>query len=147
MHPDADAVGTALADSGLMTKLFVANTTWARMACEINCAYRTPAGLAAAALTPSLPLPIARAASLHTWPAYRDAMEHLVARTDWSHSLRAVGAGGTTVELTWGSHDRVGDRDHASTLPAASVRIIAGAGHHLPLTHPEICRTQLGESA
>lgn len=143
VYPDADAVDTALADSGVMTKLFVANTTWARIACEVNCAYRTPAGLAAAALSPSLPRPIARAASLHTWPAYRDAMDHLVAGTDWGHCLHTIDAAGTTVELTWGSNDRIGDRDHARTLRPASVEIVEGAGHHLPLTHGDRCRSQL----
>ena len=143
VYPDGDAVDTALVDSGLMTRLFVANTTSARIACEINCSHRTTAGLAAAALSPSLPLPIARAASLHTWPAYRDAMEHLVAGTNWSNCLHAVDAAGTTVELTWGSDDGIGDRNYARSLRAASVKIVEGAGHHLPLTHGDRCRSQL----
>lgn len=143
VYPDADAVDTALADSGVMTKLFVASTTWARIACEINCAYRTPAGVVAAALSPSLPLAIARAASLHTWPAYRDAMDHLVTGTAWGHCLHALDAAGTIVELTWGRHDRIGDRDHARMLRPASVEIVEGAGHHLPLTHGDRCRSQL----
>lgn len=142
VYPSGDAVDAALADSGLMTRLFVANTTWARAACQINCAHRRGAGLAAATLSPSMPVPIARAASLHTWPAYRDAMEHLVAGTDWSNCLHAVDAAGTTVELTWGSDDSIGDRDHAASLPV-SIRIVTDGGHHLPLTHGDRCRSQL----
>ena len=69
--------------------------------------------------------------------------DHLVAGTDWGHCLHTIDAAGTTVELTWGSHDGIGDRDHALTLRAASVEIVEGAGHHLPLTHGDRCRSQL----
>ena len=143
VYPDGDAIDTALNDSGMMARLFVANTGWARAACQINCSHRTLAGFTAAAMSPSLPTPIARAASLHTWAAYRDAMAHLVAGTDWRSCVQAAGDAGTTVELTWGVDDRIGDRHYASTLTGATVDIVAGADHHLPLTHGHRCRTQL----
>lgn len=143
VYPDGASIDAALADSGVMARLFVANTAWARAACQINCAHRTLAGVVATAMTPSLPIPVARAASLHTWPAYRDAMAHLVSGTDWRSLVEAAGDAGTSVELTWGSQDPIGDRHHASKLIAASVRVVPGAGHHLPITHAERCRNQL----
>lgn len=142
IYPDSQAVDHALAASGSMTRLFVANTRLAALACRLNCRHRTAAGLVAAALSPSLPVPISRAASLHTWPAYRDAMEDLVAATDWRRCLEDIADDGGGVELTWGLDDRIGDRAVAATLRAA-VRIVPQAGHHLPLTHPEICLGQL----
>lgn len=142
IYPHSQAVDRALAASGSMTRLFVANTRLAALACRLNCRYRIAAGLIASALSPSLPVPISRAASLHTWPAYRDAMEDLVAATDWRRCLEDIADDGGAVEFTWGRDDRIGDRSEAATLPAA-VRIVSDAGHHLPLTHPEICLDQL----
>jgi len=108
VYASAHAVDAAVADSGVMARLFVANTRWARAACKVNCSHRALAGLAATALTPSLPVPIARAASLHTWPAYRDAMVHLVRATDWRSCLRTARAARTEVELVWGAADSIG---------------------------------------
>ena len=46
-----------------------------------------------------------------------------------------------------GINDKVGDRDHAREITVASmsvvVTLIPEADHHLPMTHPEICRGQL----
>ena len=66
-----------------MSRLFVADTGLARTACSINCAHRGLAGLIAVAGSPQFPVPIARAGSLHTWPAFRDALEGFIAGTDW----------------------------------------------------------------
>lgn len=78
VYYDADAVDEALVSTGLMARLFAADTRGARRACEWNCRHRTAAGWVAATLAPSMPVTIARAASLHSWPAYRDAMAYLV---------------------------------------------------------------------
>lgn len=130
-------------DAGWMARVFAANTRAARVVCEVNCAHRTLAGLAAAAARPTLPLPVARSASLHTWPAYRDAVEHVVAGTDWRRSAIWARDAGTPMLLSWGTNDPVGDRPFASGLPWATVELTPEAGHHLPLTYPANCVTQL----
>lgn len=140
---DQGAFDSALRDSGVMSRLFVANTGWARTACSISCAHRDLAGLIAVAGSPQLPVPIARAGSLHTWPAYRDALDGFVADTDWSDALHAARKAGTHVTLAWGAEDRIGDRDHARSLGEASIETIDRAGHHLPLSHGDRCRSQL----
>lgn len=135
VYRNAEGVDRALADAGLMARLFAANTAWARRACMLNCNHRTLAGLAATATTPSLPTRISMAASLHTWPAYRDAVDHLVADTQWRALVSDVTAQGTSVALVWGAADRIGDPGFARQFPGAVVEIVEGAGHHLPLTH------------
>lgn len=143
VYPDAAAVHDTIADTGLMARAFVANTRWAQAACRLNCRHRRIAGLFAAAAAPELPTCIARAASLHTWPAYRDAIDDVISATDWSKVLTELAADGTSVELVWGSEDRIGDRSFAATLPGASVAGIDNADHHLPLTHPTRCVERL----
>ncbi len=128
-----------------MARLFVLNTKWAQRACAISCRHRSAAGWLTAAAEPRLPIPLARAAPQHTWPAYRDAMSDLVINTDWPGLLRQLDDNGISTELVWGSNDKVGDPNYAGTIigPTASVTSIADADHHLPLTHPQTCRTQL----
>ncbi len=143
VYSQGAAVDAALADTGIMARLFAGNTRLARLACHTNCNHRSIAGWAAAAVSPLLPVPIARKASLHTWPAYRDAIEGVVGTTDWPDLAQTLNEHGTALELIWGENDSIGDRDLARTLAGAEIRIIPSADHHLPLTHPQQCIQQL----
>jgi pimeloyl-ACP methyl ester carboxylesterase len=130
-----------------MTRLFALDTAWAERACAISCRHRRAAGWLGAASEPGLPVPIARGASLHTWPAYRDSMRHLVLESDWSALLDELDSRETPVELVWGTEDRVGDQAYARALAEGlthlTVTLIPDADHHLPMTHPDICLAQL----
>lgn len=130
-----------------MARLFALDTRWAERACALSCRHRAAAGWVTAGLEPTLPVPIARAVSRHTWPAYRDAMRYLVIETDWARLLEELSANGTKVALTWGTEDNVGDMSYTRSLvagsPNASITCIPGGGHHLPMTHPERCLTQV----
>ena len=145
VYPHRAAVDAALADTSMMARLFAGNTRLAQLACHASCNHRFPAGWVAAAVSPSLPVPIARKASLHTWPAYRDAIEGVVSSTNWPDLTRTLNEGDTAIELIWGENDSIGDRDTARTLTGADIRIIPDADHHLPLTHPQQCINQLLE--
>ncbi|MFT7601101.1 MAG: pimeloyl-ACP methyl ester carboxylesterase [Acidimicrobiales bacterium] len=139
VYRTSDAIDRTIASSGLMARVFVTNTRSAQAACHLNCSHRWLAGIVAAAASPQLPVPIARSASLHTWPAYRDAMDQLIRRTDWTDALRRAATTDIRVCLVWGEHDRIGDRDYASTLPRVTIHTVEGAGHHLPMTDPALC--------
>lgn len=145
VYANEAAVDHALADTGMMARLLAGNTGLARLACHVNCHHRFLAGWAAVASSPSLPVPIARKASQHTWPAYRDAIQDVVGGTDWLDLARTLTKQDTAVQLTWGEHDPIGDRELARTLDGAQTRIVPGAGHHLPLTHSQLCVEQLLE--
>ena len=82
---------------------------------------------------------------MHTWPAYRDAMEYLVAGTEWRRLTKAVSDTGTSVEFVWGDADRIGDPEYARTFADATVRIVPGSGHHLPLSHGNTLASHLSE--
>lgn len=131
----------------LMARLFALDTRWAARACAISCRHRSAAGWLTAALEPSLPVPVARAVSLHTWPAYRDAMRDLVIETPWPQLLTALDGNRTRVNLVWASGDQVGRHEHARTLAEnlhhTTVTLMTGAEHRLPMTHPQVCIDQL----
>ncbi len=146
MYSSPVAARTQLTGSA-MARLFVLDTRWAARACAISCRHRTAAGWIAAAIEPRLPIRIARQVPVHTWPAYRDAINGLVIDTAWPQVLTNLGQAGVPVRLVWGSRDHVGDADWARTVaadhPNTSVELVDDADHLLPLTHPELCRAQL----
>lgn len=119
----AHSMGAALALrwAGRLGDQVERNTAWARVACRWNCSHRSLAGWVAAVLAPSIPVPIARAASLHSWPAYRDAMDCLIGGTDWSNLAGKVTASGASLKLVWGDSDRIGDGGFAASLIGAEL--------------------------
>ena len=146
MYPSPHAASTQLTGSA-MARLFVLDTRWAEHACAISCRHRTAAGWLAAAIEPRLPIRLSRQVPLHTWPAYRDALNGLVVGADWRQLLTNLTRAGVPVHLVWGRRDHVGDAGWARNVAAGhadtSVELVDDADHLLPLTHPELCRAQL----
>ncbi|MFQ5556842.1 MAG: alpha/beta fold hydrolase [Acidimicrobiales bacterium] len=143
VYPDPAAVNAALGAAGTMARLFVADTRWASWACRMSCRNRLAAGWIAAALSPSLPVPIARGASAHTWPAYRDAITHFVLEPDWRSLVEVASRAGADVSFTWGEEDPIGDKELACSFADALVDSVAGADHRLPMSHGAMCATRL----
>ncbi len=146
IYPSHDAARSRISGSA-MTRLFALDTAWAQRACAINCSHRAAAGWLTAIAEPGLPVPVARAVSSHTWPAYRDAMHHLVIEVDWPRLLADVDDFGIPVDLAYGTDDEIGDHDYARAISVArsgsTVTMIPNAGHHLPMSHPDVCLDQL----
>lgn len=135
-------------DLGAMARLLALDTPLSHRACAAMCRFRTSAALAAVAVSPRLPIPLARGGVLHTWASYRQAMETIVLDTGWTRPLRELGDAGVVTELIAGSDDQVVDamaREWADRL-ATSITIgeVANAAHDLPLTHPRSCAASLG---
>lgn len=148
IYPSPTAARAHISGS-TMARLFVLETDWAQRACALSCRHRLAAGLLTAATEPRLPVPIARAVPLHTWPAYRDAMRHLVINTDWAQLLTFLDHNRTQLRLVWGDGDPVGDRNHAEHLvhthPEVEMTVVSGADHQLPTTNPATCVDHLTE--
>lgn len=130
-----------------MARLFALDTELAERACSVSCRHRTTAGWLSVVAEPRLPVPVARAASLHTWPAYRDAVRQLVIDPDWNELITGCDQAGIEVRMVWGDGDRIGDREHVAEIVSRATLAVAGsvdgADHRLPMTHPEICLDQL----
>ncbi len=147
LYPAHSTVGAALADTGPMARLLATDTPWARRLCAWSCRHRQLAGWVTALATPALPSPIARSSPLHTWPAYRAAMDELVLATHWDSLIGQLAEQGIGIRLVWGANDTIGDqalgRSLATAHSSVEVDLVAGADHHLPLTHPETCIGEL----
>ena len=65
IYRSPEAARTQISGSA-MTRLFALDTRWAERACAISCNHRRAAGWLAAGLAPTLPVAVARAASVHT---------------------------------------------------------------------------------
>lgn len=136
-------VARARISGSTMARLFVLDADWAQRACAFSCRHRTAAGWLTVAAEPRLPIPVARAVPVHTWPAYRDAMRHLVIDTDWARLFEDLDHRRTQLRLVWGERDPVGDRRHAARLlyahPEVEMTVVSGADHQLPTTRPASC--------
>ena len=127
----------------VMARVFALDTKLAETVCALNCRHRTAAGWLSAAAEPHLPIPIARAAPLHTWPAYRDAVQQFALDVDWEDLITKCDRGDVEVGLVWGATDRIGDQNYAGRLIGGTrlgwVDVLNRGGHRLPLTDPSLC--------
>ena len=140
--PSRAAARRAIGCASPMSRLLVLNGRIARFACGLSCRHRTVAGWIASVTAPRWPIPIARQASLHTWPAFHQAIEQQVLHDEWPALLERLDTAGVPVRLVWGDRDPVGDREYAmrlaSSLTHVTVQIIEGADHTLPTARPEL---------
>lgn len=134
------AARAAIEHANPMARAFALDKRLARRACALSCRHRALSGWLAALMAPRWPLTVARQASLHTWPAYRQTMEQQILDVNWEALLARLDQGGIPVLLIWGDHDTVGDREYAQGIARAlanvEVRIVPGADHTLPASHP-----------
>ncbi len=147
IYPSPSAARQQITGSA-MAKLFALDTHVAERACAVSCRHRAAAGWLSAVAEPRLPVAIARQVPLHTWPAYRDAVRHLVIDVDWDELVTDCADLEIDVRLVWGAHDRVGDRRHAEHLArdgAGQVDVLDHGDHRLPLTDPATCISHLTE--
>ncbi len=123
-----------------MGKSLVLDRRLARAVCSLNCRHRTLAGILAAAIAPRWPLPVARQASLHTWPAYLAALEDQIINCPWRELMHALADANVPVLLICGGDDTVGDcaAVHALADEPSVVTMTVEGDHSLPapLTRP-----------
>lgn len=124
---------------GAMQRAVAIDTDLAAWMCARMCAHRGAAAALAVLSSPTTPPALARQAVLHTWPAYRDALGHLVFNAGWIDAVRDLDAAGVPVRLVWGHDDHVGDPAEVESVTAAMANVevvrVAG-GHRYPLVSP-----------
>lgn len=140
--PTRAAARRAIGGASPMSRALVLNEPFARYACALSCRHRTLAGWLASVIAPTWPIPIARQASLHTWPAFHQTIEHQVLHDEWPGLLQRLDSAGVPVSLVWGDRDPVVDHEYAvllaNSLSHVTVQIIEGADHTLPTARPEL---------
>jgi pimeloyl-ACP methyl ester carboxylesterase len=142
---------TAVGEVGPMARTLLVDERIAKHLCQYNCRHRWLSGWIAAAVAPRWPIPIARQASLHTWPAYRQTLEHQVLDVDWSDLLTLLGTQHAYITLAWGNRDAVGDpaytRSLIEDLGQINVEIIPDADHTAPVSQHQLLVNRLNAEA
>ncbi|MEO7319858.1 MAG: alpha/beta fold hydrolase [Chthoniobacteraceae bacterium] len=130
-----------LGEMGMLEKLFAQDSPLARKSCEVMCAHREAARLLAIALSPDLPVAVSKRVVLHTWPAYRGAVEIFFA--GWQRALARLAQERVLIRLVAGTEDKSqvpGLREQlARDYPNIETRTIPDAAHIITLTHAMSC--------
>ncbi len=132
----------AITRMSLFDRLFALDTDAAKLACAWMCRHRQLAGWLAAVANPSLPVPIARAGTQHTWVSYFGALEGILLRDQVETPLARLARAGVEVVLCVSSEESIADAAYAAELaskyPGCELRVVGG-NHHLPLVAPAWC--------
>lgn len=111
----------------------------AERVCHWMCDNRTVARGVAVAISPRLPVAIARDSVEHTWPGYIAGFDSLVRDPEWTDALDDLAARNVPVRLVDGDKDPVPVPGRADELAARFTNISATrrlGGHRLPLSDP-----------
>ncbi len=114
----------------------------AERVCHWMCDNRTVARGVAVAISPRLPVAIARDSVEHTWPGYIAGFDSLVRDREWTDALDDLAARNVPVWLVDGDKDPVPVPGRADELAARFANISATrrlGGHRLPLSDPIGC--------
>lgn len=114
----------------------------AERVCHWMCENRGVAEAVAVAVSPRLPVVVARDAIRHTWQGYHAGFDAIVRDDGWRDALRALDERDVPVWLVDGVDDPVPVPGRAGELAAASASVTAArlpGGHRLPLDDPMGC--------
>lgn len=130
-----------LGEMGMLEKLFAQDSPLARKSCEMMCAHREASRLLAIALSPDLPVAVSKRVVLHTWPAYRGAIDVFFA--DWRDALGRLAEEKVPIKLVAGANDdsQVPDLNEqlAREYSNITARTVPDAAHIIALTHGDKC--------
>jgi pimeloyl-ACP methyl ester carboxylesterase len=114
----------------------------AHVLCEWMCRHRFAASVLAVALNPTMPAAIARDGVKHTWFAYIQSFEALVAADTWTGAVATLSGQGVPVLLVDGETDPVPVPGRARALAAEFTGVTARTrrgNHDVPLASPGWC--------
>ncbi len=144
--PTPDAARNSLGRLGAMSRALLFDEAVARRICHFNCEHRTLASYLSAIAAPRWPIPIARQASLHTWPAYIQTLTDQIIECPWNQLIGDLGTAGTPVTLIRGSRDPIGDAEHIAALADNHANVTTRAvdgDHTLPAARPTLLSDEL----
>lgn len=126
---------------GLLERLFAFQDWAAKTFCTNLCEKRPRlAARLYAMIRPEFPYPILEDATRHSWASYSETIKRVIMAAE---GMRWLASARCEVALVAGTEDRLLDldllRELADQYPHVRLRVVPGAGHHLPLTHPDEC--------
>ena len=140
LYRNPAAAQRQLARMDPLARVLVLNEAVARRLCSLMCRYPGAAGTVVKATRPGLPGPLAEDRVEHSWASYHETLSNLIISADVPAWLGEVHV---PVRVVVGDADRTVDLDLLTDLAVArtnlSLQVVAGGGHDLPLTHPQVC--------
>jgi pimeloyl-ACP methyl ester carboxylesterase len=126
---------------GTLERLFAFQDWAAKIFCTNLCEKRPRlAARLYSMIRPEFPYPILEDATSHSWTSYSETIKKVIIAAE---GMRWLTSARCEVQLIAGTDDRLLDLDLLQELSDryshVQLRIVPGAGHHLPLTHPEQC--------
>ncbi|WP_168916596.1 alpha/beta fold hydrolase [Microcella flavibacter] len=114
--------------------------------CQWMCDNRAAAQAVAVAISPRLPITVARDAVQHTWHGYTSGFDSLIRDTGWQTALHTLASRGVPVWLIDGETDPVPVPGRADALAREHEKLTAiqfPGGHRLPLSDPAGCASMI----
>ena len=148
LYRDSATARDQLAETGPLAKLSLANQALSRRVCDLRSRYAKTSAVLVRLANPTLPAPLAEDRVEHSWQSYSATLANLVVSAELSERLTELAI---PVRLVVGQRDKAVDLPFLAELatgwPHLSLGIVGDAGHDLPLSHPEVCVTELKAAA
>ncbi len=140
LYPSTERARSCIARADPVVRAFMANDSLGKRLCALMCRYPEASAWLVRAARPDLPAALAADRVEHSWWSYSETMEHVILAADAHHVLAGLRI---PVRLVVGSEDRALDHRFLGTIPGrdrdVELQVIDGAGHDLPLSHPDDC--------
>ena len=145
LYPDIATAERRVAGTDPLARLLLANENLGRRLCDWMCRYPRAASLLVRMVRPSMPSALADDRVRHSWVSYSETLSTVLIRSGASAWLDEVDV---PVRLIAGSNDTAVELGFLQELTTShlnvEIRIVDGAGHDLPLSHPDICLEEVG---
>jgi len=141
LYRDEEEARAHIGALGFLERLFALESPLARRTCALMCEHRGLAQWVAVAISPQLPVRLARHGVLHTWSAYLGGMNDIILHAGWQDALARLDTRGVPVVLAEGAVDPVPVVGRSRELQRR-FRCVARAshpeaGHDLPVPYPD----------
>lgn len=148
LYRDGAAARRKLAETDPLAKLSLANEALSRRFCDLRSRYVKTSAFLVRLPHPTLPAPLAQDRVQHSWQSYSETLANLIVSAKLSSELTELAI---PVRLVVGQRDKAVELPFLATLGTGcshlSLGIVGDAGHHLPLSHPQICAAELEGAA
>lgn len=140
IYGSSEAARRELASIDPLAGLFLADAALGEQVCALMCRHPVVSAALVRIAKPTLPAPLAVDRVEHSWASYSETLSNLVLAADADEWVDQIGA---AVHLVAGADDEAVDLVHLEVLAArhahVGLEVVEGAGHDLPLRHPDRC--------
>jgi pimeloyl-ACP methyl ester carboxylesterase len=140
LYPSTERARRCIARADPVVRAFMASDSLGERLCALMCRHPTAAARLVRVARPDLPAALAADRVQHSWWSYSETLDHVILAADAHRVLAGLRI---PVHLIAGSEDRALDHQLLGVVAGRADHVelhtIDGAGHDLPLSHPDDC--------